>query len=85
MIEKEINEKNIRFGFLSTGNFNESTAKVYTDFTLFTSNQKILKEVNKVFSFLKVNFKMKKYKHLIVSPHSTYSTFLKLIEVWRLS
>ena len=80
VIEKEINEKNIRFGFLSTGNFNESTAKVYTDFTLFTSNQKILKEVNKVFSFLKVNFKMKKYKHLIVSPHSTYSTFLKLID-----
>ena len=35
--------KNKCYGFISTGNFNESTAKVYSDFTLFTSNQGILK------------------------------------------
>jgi polyphosphate kinase len=32
-----------RYGFISTGNFNEATAKVYTDVTLFTSHQQILK------------------------------------------
>tara|TARA_B100001059_G_scaffold135990_1_gene136297 strand:- start:15957 stop:18005 length:2049 start_codon:yes stop_codon:yes gene_type:complete len=80
VIEKIINNKNIKFGFLSTGNFNESTSKVYTDLTLFTSDQKILKEVNKVFSFLKVNYKIKKYNHLIVSPHYTFRSLIKLID-----
>ena len=80
VIEKSINNKNIKFGFLSTGNFNESTSKVYTDLTMFTSNQKILKEVNKVFNFLKVNYKIKKYNHLIVSPHYTFRSFIKLID-----
>ena len=80
VIEREHGNKNRRYGFVSTGNFNESTAKVYTDYTLFTSNQKILKEVNKVFNFLEVSYKIKKYKHLIVSPHYTTSLISKLID-----
>ncbi|MDG2396668.1 MAG: polyphosphate kinase 1 [Flavobacteriaceae bacterium] len=80
VIEKLEENKIIRYGFLSTGNFNEFTSKVYTDYTLFTSNQKILKEVNRVFSFLKINFKIKKYNHLIVSPHYTYNSLVKLID-----
>lgn len=68
-----------RYGFVSTGNFNESTARVYTDLTLYTSNQEILKEVNKVFDFFEVNYKVSRYKHLIVSPHYTRSAFIKLI------
>jgi polyphosphate kinase len=80
VIEREHDKKNRRYGFVSTGNFNESTAKIYTDYTLFTSNQKILKEVNKVFNFLEVSYKIKKYKHLIVSPHYTASVISKLID-----
>ena len=80
VIEREHRKKNRRYGFVSTGNFNESTAKIYTDYTLFTSNQKILKEVNKVFNFLEVSYKIKNYKHLIVSPHYTASIISKLIE-----
>ena len=80
VIERLENKKSKRYGFISTGNFNESTAKVYTDFTLFTYNQKILKEVNKIFNFLAVNYKVKKYKHLIVSPHYTRTTILRLID-----
>lgn len=80
VIEREHNKKNMRFGFVSTGNFNESTAKIYTDYTLFTANQKILKEVNKVFNFLEVSYKIKKYKHLIVSPHYSASILSKLID-----
>jgi polyphosphate kinase len=41
-----------RYGFISTGNFNESTAKVYTDVTLFTSHQQILKDIMRIFEFL---------------------------------
>lgn len=80
VIERQHEKKNRRYGFISTGNFNESTAKIYTDYTLFTTNQKILKEVNKVFNFLEVSYKIKKYKHLIVSPHYTASVLSKMID-----
>ena len=40
-----------RTAFFSTGNFNESTAKVYSDLTLFTSNKRLTYECNKVFQF----------------------------------
>ena len=80
VIEKRVNDKIKRFGFISTGNFNEDTAKVYTDYTLFTSNRKLLKEVNKVFNFLEVPYKLKKYKHLIVSPHYSANTIERLID-----
>ena len=69
-----------RYGFISTGNFNESTAKIYTDYTLFTAHDGILKELNKVFDFFETTYKINKYKHLIVSPHYTKSTFIKLID-----
>ncbi len=69
-----------RYGFISTGNFNESTAKIYTDYTLFTSHDGILKEVNKVFEFFEVPYKIHKYRHLIVSPHYTKNVFNKLID-----
>ncbi len=69
-----------RYGLISTGNFNESTAKVYTDVTLLTSHQQILKDVSKIFDFFDVNFRIHRYKHLIVSPHYSRSRFCKLID-----
>ncbi|WP_194767428.1 polyphosphate kinase 1 [Tamlana sp. I1] len=80
VIEREEAKKINRYGFISTGNFNESTAKIYTDYTLFTANQKILKDVDKIFSFFETNYKINKYKHLIVSPHYTKKEVFKLID-----
>ncbi|MBQ4819228.1 polyphosphate kinase 1 [Aquimarina sp. MMG016] len=80
IIEREEKGKLKRYGFISTGNFNESTAKVYTDYTLFTTNEAILKEANKVFKFFEINYKINRYKHLLVSPHYTRSSLLKLID-----
>lgn len=80
IIEREENGKLKKYGLVSTGNFNESTARIYTDFTLFTSDQRILKDLNKVFSFFEVNYKMYRYKHIITSPHYTESAFFKLID-----
>jgi polyphosphate kinase len=79
-IERLENGRIKRYGFISTGNFNESTAKIYTDVTMFTSHQEILKEVNKIFDFFDVNYRVHRYKHLIVSPHYTRSRFSKLID-----
>lgn len=69
-----------RYGFVSTGNFSESSAKIYTDVTLFTSDNRILKDISKVFEFFEVNYRVHRYKHLIVSPHYTRSRFVKLID-----
>ncbi|GAA4808842.1 polyphosphate kinase 1 [Litoribaculum gwangyangense] len=80
VIEREEGKKLKRYGFISTGNFNESTAKIYTDFTLFTSNQKILKDLVKIFSFFEANYKIYRYKHLIVSPHYTQKAIFKFID-----
>ena len=79
-IERMENGRIKRYGFISTGNFNESTSKIYTDVTLFTAHQEILKEVNKIFDFFDVNYRVHRYKHLIVSPHYTRSRFFKLID-----
>lgn len=80
LVERIQNGKLVRYGIISTGNFNESTAKVYTDVTLFTSHQQILKDVSKIFDFFDVNYRVHRYKHLIVSPHYMRSKFNKLID-----
>lgn len=80
VIDRMENGKLKRYGFISTGNFNESTAKVYTDVTLFTSHQQILKDVTKIFEFFDINYRLHRYKHLIVSPHYSRSRIYKLID-----
>jgi polyphosphate kinase len=69
-----------RYGFISTGNFNETTAKFYTDVTLLTSHNQILKDCTKIFEFFDINYRLHRYKHLIVSPHYSRSKFNKLID-----
>ena len=80
VIEREESGTIKRYGFISTGNFNESTARIYTDYTLFTAHEPILKELNKVFDFFETTYKINKYKHLVVSPHYTTKVFKKLID-----
>lgn len=80
VIDRIEDKKIKRYGFISTGNFNESTARVYTDVTLFTSHQQILKDADKVFDFFEVNYRVHRYKHLIVSPHYTRNKLYKLID-----
>lgn len=80
MIERIEEGKIRRYGLISTGNFNESTAKVYTDVTLFTAHQQILKDISKIFEFFDINYRLHRYKHLIVSPHYTRTRIYRLID-----
>jgi polyphosphate kinase len=80
VIERFEKDKIKRYGFISTGNFNESTAKIYTDVTLFTCHSQILKDVSKIFEFFDINYKVQRYKHLIVSPQYTRQRFVKMID-----
>ncbi len=79
VIERLENDKIKRYGFISTGNFNHKTANIYTDYTLFTANQKILKDLSKLFNFFDTNYIVNKYRHLIISPHYARDTFYNLI------
>jgi polyphosphate kinase len=80
LIQRQEGDKLIRYGFISTGNFNESTARIYTDYTLFTANQQVLKEVNRVFTFLEKSYKVPSHKHLLISPFTTSSGLKERIE-----
>ncbi len=60
--------KNVHYSIIGTGNFNENTARVYTDFFLLTSKPEITKEVKKIFEFFNNRFEMSKYKNLMLAP-----------------
>jgi polyphosphate kinase len=74
-------EKGIRYySHIGTGNFNEKTARLYTDFTLLTRDQNIGKDVAEVFDFLKYNYRRPDYKLLLVSPHSSRPALIEMID-----
>ena len=52
LVKKRLEDKTIQYGFVSTGNLNEKTAKVYSDNCLLTSNKHIMADVNRIFNFL---------------------------------
>ena len=80
LITRVENEKRELYASIGTGNYNESTSKLYTDYHLLTSNKDITKEVELVFDFLQRNYKVHKYQHLLVSPHTTRKSFIRLID-----
>lgn len=53
VIKKRIGMKTIQYGFVSTGNINEKTAKLYGDYCLLTSNRDVIADINKVFNYLR--------------------------------
>jgi polyphosphate kinase 1 len=68
------------YSCIGTGNFNESTAKLYCDHIIMTSNRDLTFEVEKVFDFFTHNYKIYDYKHLIVAPLQMRNTFTKYIK-----
>jgi polyphosphate kinase len=68
------------YSHVGTGNFNEKTARLYTDFSLITQDQNVGKDIYNVFDFLQYNYKRPKYRQLMVSPHSTRTGIVELID-----
>ncbi len=52
LIRKKKAKGMVTYGFISTGNLNEKTSKVYSDHCLLTGNRKIMADVNRIFTFL---------------------------------
>ncbi|WP_293955292.1 MULTISPECIES: polyphosphate kinase 1 [unclassified Sphingobacterium] len=53
VIKKRAGMKTIQYGFVSTGNINEKTAKLYGDYCLLTSNRDVIADINKIFNYLR--------------------------------
>lgn len=70
----------VHYSCIGTGNFNESTAKLYCDHMLMTVNPDLTFEVEKAFDFFSHNYKVYEYKHLIVAPLQMRKAFEKRIE-----
>jgi polyphosphate kinase len=69
-----------RYAAVGTGNFNEDTARIYTDHLLLTTNKKITNEVYKAFNFFSVNYKKDNFYHLVLSPFFLRNKITLLIE-----
>jgi len=69
------------YAYLSTGNFHEDTAKVYSDVGLFTADTRITAEASRIFSFLETQKKQHQaFEHLLVGQFNLKSELLKLIQ-----
>ena len=78
-IERKGEDKPKRYAYIATGNFNEKTATLYTDFGLMTSHKKITKELNMVFLVLERTIIVPKTKRLLVSPFTTRVKFTEMV------
>jgi polyphosphate kinase len=70
----------VQYAHIGTGNFHEKTARIYTDFSLFTKNLDITREVEQVFEFICYSYKHYTFEHLIVSPNDTRQRLYALID-----
>jgi len=68
-----------RYLHLGTGNYNDSTAKIYTDLGLFTCNEQFGSDASSLFNVITGYSRPPEYKHFIVAPHGMRSFFVYMI------
>lgn len=79
-ITRRENDNEVFYANISSGNYNESTAKVYADDSLLTSNQDIAVEVDKVFKLFETRYIHPEFKTLVVSPFETRKFFIGMLD-----
>jgi polyphosphate kinase len=80
MVVRREDGKLRRYVHLGTGNYHPRTARLYTDFGLFTCNEEVCADVNEVFGQLTSLGKARKLQHLWQSPFSLHSEVLRSIQ-----
>ncbi|HQU61460.1 MAG TPA: phospholipase D-like domain-containing protein, partial [Saprospiraceae bacterium] len=80
LIQREEAEGLCNYAYLGTGNFNEKTSRLYTDHALLTADPRLADEAAQVFSLLERKVLIPHCKHLLVSPFSTRSGFVGLVD-----
>ncbi len=79
LIRRKEGVRNVYYAGVGTGNFNETTAKVYTDVTVFTADKEIVSDVNSVFHLFESIYNAPRFSKLIVAPFHMRAQFLKLL------
>jgi polyphosphate kinase len=84
VIRKRVQDRIVQYGFVSTGNLNEDTARVYADHCLLTSNKNIMADVNRIFNYLE-HYKtgthfLKACNTIVPSPIFIRKEIIKLIK-----
>lgn len=67
------------FAYLSTGNFNEKTARIYSDMALLTSNAELITDINKVFAVLEGRLAGPTFRHLLVARFNMVPELTRMI------
>lgn len=80
LITRNENGKLVNYAYLSTGNYNEDTSKIYADHALFTCDKRLTKDVEQVFNFFIDRQPDKKFKHILMAPINMRTRFNKLID-----
>lgn len=80
LITKIKDEKISYITQIGTGNYNEKTAKLYTDFSYMTTRHEIGEDAKELFDNFLLGNLNGEYKHLMVSPHSMQVGLDKLID-----
>lgn len=84
VIKKRVKSKTVQYGFVSTGNLNEKTAKVYADHCLLTANRNIMADINRIFNYLhnwqKGTLPLQQCKTLMVCPTGMRKQLVTLIQ-----
>ena len=80
LITRKEDDGFVRYAHIGTGNFNEKTAKIYTDFALFTVKPELTAEVNSVFDFIEYPYTRPQYRHLLVSPINARNRIYSMID-----
>jgi polyphosphate kinase len=80
MVRNDPDGKIRRYVHLGTGNYNPSTARFYSDFSMLTSNEAITTAVHNVFNYLTAYAEQPSYRPLIVAPRDMAKTCIALID-----
>ncbi len=80
LISRREGEEIVRYAHIGTGNFNEKTARIYTDYSLLTADARITNEVRRVFNFIENPYRPVTFEHLLVSPQNSRDMMYKYID-----
>lgn len=79
-IKRQNKGADLSVAYVGTGNFNERTSRIYTDFALITAEKRVVTEVSKVFRLLENNMERVSFRHLMVSPINYRRKIIQLID-----
>ncbi len=79
LIARRERRRLVRYANISTGNYNEATARLYCDHSFFTADPRITDDLEQLFEFFEHNHRAYTFEHLLVSPFSLRQSLVRLI------